>query len=732
MNIFYHKHDDAHGSDEHEPKSCCSRCANPEVTFTKEKKAPSKESIFIRQKEVFIILARIILTGITFFCVGLFLEIAGKSASGFIHTHSYSGFGGESIFLWGMDVPIVFFYFIPYLIIGYDILWRSIKNISKGEVFDENFLMGIATIGALLLGEYGEAISVMLFYQAGEMFQDMAVRRSKKSITDLMDIRPDFANVEKDGILTQVDPLSVNIGDIIVVKPGEKIPLDGVLLEGNGSLDTSALTGESFPRVVGVGDEILSGCLNVSTVLKIKVSKAFGESTVSKILQMVQHASSKKAHVERFVTRFAKYYTPVVVIGAALLAFVPPLFTGGDWLNWIQRALILLVISCPCALVISVPLGFFAGIGCSSRHGILIKGGNYLEALSKLEIAVFDKTGTLTRGIFTVTAVHIVPHEDGVRDEKKESELLEITALAERYSNHPISLAIKNEYFVRTEKNILESSFESRVKDVEEIAGKGVKAIVDGKNIYVGNTRLMEEIGCTWDECHEFGTIIHVAIDKVYAGHIVISDEPKTESAGAIKELKNIGIKKVLMLTGDSKQTGEHIGNELGLDEVFTELMPGDKVLHVEKLLDDLKTVSDKKRGMLGFVGDGINDAPVLALADVGIAMGALGSDAAIEAADIVLMDDNPAKLPLAMRIARSTLNIVKQNIWFALGIKALVMILAGLGYANMWMAIFADTGVALLAVLNSMRAFRIKQYIRVRAEAEIPQVPHGTEELEP
>ncbi len=491
--------------------------------------------------------------------------------------------------------------------------------------------------------------------------------------------------------------------------PGEKIPLDGVLIEGESSLDTSALTGEAFPRLVKIGDEILSGCVNQTGVLKIEVTKPFGESTVSKILKLVQHASAKKAHVERFITRFAKYYTPVVVIGAVLLAVFPPLVLGAVWMEWIQRALILLVISCPCALVISVPLGFFAGIGASSKHGILIKGGNYLEALSRLEKAVFDKTGTLTRGIFTVVGVHVVPNGCDSSDTKKQEELLELTALAERYSNHPISLSIKNEYFEKTHSNVLDSKFENRVKDVEEKAGNGVLATVDGKKIAVGNTRFMDALGITWDSCSEFGTIIHVAIDGEYAGHIIIADEAKPESKLALEGLKKLGVKDVSMLTGDSKATGEHIGKELGIDHVYAELLPQDKVTHVEAMLEELKK-QGKKRGALSFVGDGINDAPVLALADIGIAMGALGSDAAIEASDIVLMDDNPAKLTLAVKIARRTLSIVMQNIVLALGIKGAVMILGAMGVANMWMAIFADTGVALLAVLNSMRALQVKK----------------------
>ncbi len=702
---------------ESKSETSCSCCSNSAPSFEKKSSKHVKESFITRHKEFFVILLRIVLTGIAYVAVGQVIKQFGHEAAGFVHDHSYIGFASEVIHIWGWDLPIVVLYFIPYLIIGYDILLRSVKNISHGEVFDENFLMGIATIGALILGEYGEAIAVMVFYQIGEMFQDLAVQRSKQSITDLMDIRPDYANVEKDGTLVQVDPVTVAIGTIIIVKPGEKIPLDGVLLEGSGTLDTSALTGESFPRVVTKDDEVLSGCLNLTTVLRIRVTKPFGESTVSKILKLVEHSSAKKAHVERFISRFAKLYTPAVVIGATLLAILPPLLLGGEWITWIQRSLILLVISCPCALVISVPLGFFAGIGCSSKHGILIKGGSYLEALSRVKTVVFDKTGTLTRGVFTVTAVHVIPHAEQHSDEKKEVELLEITALAERYSNHPISISIKNELYERTKKNVLDSEYEKRIKDVQEIAGKGVCSNVDGKTVLVGNARLMDDSHIKWDACTEFGTIIHIAIDGAYAGHIVIADEAKPEARESIRALNELGVVRTLMLTGDSKETGEHIGNQIGLDEVHAELLPSDKVSHVEALLAERsqKNEQKNKKGisssteMLAFVGDGINDAPVLALADVGIAMGSLGSDAAIEAADIVLMDDNPQKISLAMRISRRTLSIVKQNIVFALGIKALVLVLGAMGLANMWMAIFADTGVALLAVLNAMRALRLK-----------------------
>ncbi len=725
MKIFYHRHDDSdgffhddhhdHHDHHHEGDSCCASETVIEeescgCCSTKEKKKVIKNenSFFSKYNEAITVIIKLAFMTIAYFVVGYVVELYGHEAAGLIHDHSYEEFSFETIHVGNYTIPIVLLYLIPYLIIGYDILWHSIKNILKGQVFDENFLMSIATIGALILGEFGESIAVMVFYQIGEMFQDIAVKRSKRSITDLMDIRPDYANIEKEGTLVKIRPQEVHIGHIITVMPGEKIPLDGVLIEGESSLDTSALTGEAFPRMVKVGDEILSGCVNQTGVLKIEVTKLFGESTVSKILTLVQHASSKKAHVERFITRFAKYYTPVVVIAAVLLAVFPPLVLGASWMEWIQRALILLVISCPCALVISVPLGFFAGIGASSKHGILIKGGNYLEALSRLEKAVFDKTGTLTRGIFTVVGVHVVPHSCSTTDSEKELELLEMTALAERYSNHPISLSIKNEYFAKTNSNVLDTQFESRVKNVEEKAGNGVYAVVDGKKIAVGNTRFMKDMGILWDDCSEFGTIIHVAIDGKYAGHIIIADEAKAESKPAIEKLKKLGVKDVVMLTGDSQETGNHIGKALGIDHVYAELLPQDKVTHVESMLAELKK-QGKKRGTLSFVGDGINDAPVLALADIGIAMGALGSDAAIEASDIVLMDDNPSKLALAVKIARRTLGIVMQNIVFALGIKGIVMILGAMGVANMWMAIFADTGVALLAVLNSMRALRVK-----------------------
>lgn len=574
-------------------------------------------------------------------------------------------------------------YLIPYAIIGWDVLWRAVRNICHGQVFDENFLMTIATIGAFFTGECAEGVAVMLFYQIGELFQGYAVGKSRKSISSLMDIRPDYANIEINGQLIQTDPDEVSIGDIIVVKPGEKIPLDGVVIEGRSTVDTAALTGESLPREVQTGTEVISGCINLNGTLKIKVTKEFGESTVSKILDLVENSNSKKAKAENFITRFAKYYTPCVVIGALMLAVIPSLISG-DWANWIHRALIFLVISCPCALVISVPLSFFGGIGGASRCGILVKGGNYLEALSKAEIMVFDKTGTLTKGVFNVTAVH--------PEKYSEADLLEFAAMAESYSDHPISRSLKKAYGKPIDNG--------RISMTEELSGRGVRAEIDGKIICAGNSKLMDETGAKWHACHSIGTIVHVAVDGIYAGHIVISDEIKEGSAKAIKQLKAQGISKTIMLTGDSKEVGEDIGNQLGIDLVYTQLLPSDKVEKVEQLLDE-KT----EKGKLVFAGDGINDAPVLSRADIGVAMGAMGSDAAIEAADIVLMDDNPEKIPLAMGIAKRTLRIVHQNIVFALAVKAAVLVLGALGIANMWAAVFADVGVSVIAILNAMRA---------------------------
>ena len=582
-------------------------------------------------------------------------------------------------------VKLVLF-LIPYAVIGWDVLWKAIRNIAHGQVFDENFLMAIATVGAFALGEYPEGVAVMLFYQVGELFQSYAVGRSRQSIAALMDIRPDYANIEQDGKLVQVDPEDVAVGDTIVIKAGEKIPLDGVVLEGSSAVDTAALTGESLPRDVDPGDDVVSGCINQSGLLKVRVTKVFGESTVAKILDLVENSSSKKARAENFITRFARYYTPVVVIGAVLLAVLPPLLFGGDWSDWLQRALIFLVISCPCALVISVPLSFFGGIGGASKQGILVKGSNYLEALAKTETVVFDKTGTLTKGTFQVTAVH--------PDRISKGELLELAAMAESYSEHPISRSLREAYQKPVDA--------SRVTDVEEISGHGVRAKVDGHDVYAGNGKWMDRIGASWRNCHRTGTVVHVAVDGEYAGHIVISDAVKPDAAAAIEALKREGIKKTVMLTGDIKAVGEAVAREIGIDEVHAELLPGDKVDQVERLL---KNTSGK--GKLAFVGDGINDAPVLSRADIGIAMGGLGSDAAIEAADIVLMDDKPSKLAVAVRISRKTLRIVRQNIVFALGIKLLFLALGAFGMANMWEAVFADVGVSVLAILNASRALR-------------------------
>ena len=577
-------------------------------------------------------------------------------------------------------------FLVPYAVIGWDVLWRAVRNIAHGQVFDENFLMALATIGALAIGEYPEAVFVMLFYQVGEWFQSYAVNRSRTSIAALMDIRPDYANIEVDGQLQQVDPEEVSVGDAIVIKAGERIPLDGVVLEGTSTLDTAALTGESLPRQVQPGDDVVSGCVNLSGLLKVQVTKAFEESTVSKILDLVENASSKKAKAEHFITRFARYYTPIVVLAAVALALLPPLFTQVSWLDSIQRALNFLVVSCPCALVISVPLSFFGGIGGASRAGILVKGGNYLEVLAKTEIVVFDKTGTLTQGVFNVTAIH--------PDHCDQSQLLELAALAEASSDHPISRSLLEAWGQLPDR--------SRVTQAEELSGRGVKAVVDGRVICAGNDKLMDEIGVTWHPCHHVGTTVHVAADGVYLGHIVISDQVKPDAQQAITALKAAGVRKTVMLTGDAKPVGEAVAAQLGLDEVHTQLLPTDKVDRVEGLL---KEVSPK--GALAFVGDGINDAPVLSRADVGIAMGALGSDAAIEAADIVLMDDKPSKLAQAIAIARRTLAIVRQNIVFALGVKLLVLVLSALGLANLWEAVFADVGAPVAAIPNAMRAMR-------------------------
>ena len=577
-------------------------------------------------------------------------------------------------------------FLVPYGVVGWDVLWRAVRNIAHGQVFDENFLMALATVGALGVGEYPEAVFVMLFYQVGELFQSYAVGRSRQSIAQLMDIRPDYANVEREGRLEQVDPEEVAVGDTIVIKPGERIPLDGVIREGISTVDTAALTGESVPREVEPGDDVISGCVNRSGLLRVQVTRAFDESTVSKILDLVENASSKKARAEHFITKFARYYTPAVVVAAALLAVLPPLAMGWDWADAITRALNFLVVSCPCALVISVPLSFFGGIGGASRDGILVKGGNYLEVLARTNVVVFDKTGTLTKGVFNVTAIH--------PDDCPQERLLELAALAEQYSDHPISRSLREAYGKTPDPQ--------RVGQVEELAGRGVKAVVDGTPVYVGNNRLMEEVGVHWHPCHRVGTTVHVACPGEYLGHIVISDEVKEDAPRAIAALKAAGVERTVMLTGDTREVGEAVAAQLGLDEVHTQLLPAGKVEQVERLLQ-----ATGARGKLAFVGDGINDAPVLSRADVGIAMGGLGSDAAIEAADVVLMDDNPAKLADAIRIARRTLAIVRQNIAFALGVKALVLVLSALGMANLWEAVFADVGVSVLAILNAMRALR-------------------------
>ena len=587
----------------------------------------------------------------------------------------------------GLAWPVL--YLIPYGIIGWDVLWRAIRNIKNGQVFDENFLMAVATVGAFGCGEYPEAVAVMLFYQVGELFQSVAVDRSRKSIAALMDIRPDYANMERNGELVQVDPEEVAVGDTIIVKAGERVPLDGTVLEGTSSLDTAALTGESLPRDVQAGDEVVSGCVNLTGVLHVKVNKPFGESTVAKILDLVENSSSKKAKAENFITKFARYYTPAVVFAALALAALPPLLGMGPWLMWVQRALNFLVVSCPCALVISIPLSFFGGIGGASKQGILVKGGNYLEALAQAGIVVFDKTGTLTKGTFEVTAVH--PQQVG------EGELLELAALAERFSDHPISRSIQAACQSAPDPN--------RVTDAKEIAGHGVRAVVDGKTVLAGNQKLMDQFHIPFeDACHHVGTIIHVAVDGVYMGHIVISDQVKEGAKETLRDLKAAGVRKTVMLTGDSQAVGQAVARQLGLDEVHAELLPGDKVDQVERLLQ-----SKGPKEQLVFVGDGINDAPVLSRADIGVAMGAMGSDAAIEAADVVLMDDDLSKLPVAVRIARRTLAIVHQNIWFALGVKFLVLFLSAIGRANMWMAVFADVGVSVLAILNASRMLRAK-----------------------
>ena len=580
-------------------------------------------------------------------------------------------------------------FLIPYLVIGWDVLWRAVRNIAHGQVFDENFLMAIATVGALFIGEYAEAVFVMLFYQVGELFQSYAVGKSRQSIAELMEIRPDYANVERDGAVEQVDPDEVEEGETILIKAGERVPLDGVVLEGRSDLDTAALTGESLPREVQSGDDVISGCVNLTGLLKVRVTRAFEESTVSKILDLVENAGSKKAKAENFITKFARYYTPAVVLAAVALAVLPPLIGAMSWSESLHRALIFLVISCPCALVISVPLSFFGGIGGASRTGVLVKGGAYLEVLSRTQIVVFDKTGTLTKGVFNVTAIH--PETCG------ENQLLELAALAESWSEHPIARSLREAYGKDIDSG--------RVADVEERSGRGVRAVVDGTEIFVGNDKLMDDIGVSWHPCHRVGTTVHVASEGEYLGHIVISDEVKEDAARAVSDLKALGVARTVMLTGDAQAVGESVGKQLGLDEVHAQLLPADKVERVEELL-----AQKTGKGCLAFVGDGINDAPVLSRADVGIAMGGLGSDAAIEAADVVLMDDKPSKLATAISIARRTLRIANQNIVFALGVKAVILVLGILGKANMWAGTFADVGVMVVAVANATRALRFKE----------------------
>ena len=587
-------------------------------------------------------------------------------------------------------------FMIPYLVIGYDILCKAVKGIMNRQVFDENFLMAVATIGAIALGDYTEGVAVMIFYQIGELFQSYAVGKSRRNISELMDIRPDYANVEtENGELEQVDPDEVEIGSVIVVQPGEKVPIDGVIIEGKSTLNTSALTGESLPREAEVDDEIVSGCINMTGVLRIKTTKEFGESTVSKILDMVENASSRKSRSENFISKFAHYYTPIVCYCAAALAVLPPLVSilflhiAPDWGEWIFRALTFLVISCPCALVISIPLSFFAGIGGASRSGVLVKGSNYMETLAQTSCVVFDKTGTLTQGVFAVSSIY----PEGM----SEDQLLEYAALAESYSSHPISRSLQKAYGKGIDKN--------RIADVEEISGNGVKAAIDGKEVSVGNDKLMKKLGVSYKELNEVGTVVYVAVDQIFAGSILISDQPKPTAAAAIKALNKAGIRKTVMLTGDRRNVAEHVAKELGISEYYAELLPADKVSGVEKLL-----AGQHSREKLAFVGDGINDAPVLSRADIGIAMGAMGSDAAIEAADIVLMDDDPMKIAKAIKIARKCIRIVYENIYFAIGIKVICLILGALGIANMWAAIFADVGVMVIAVLNAIRALSVKR----------------------
>ena len=586
-------------------------------------------------------------------------------------------------------------FMIPYLVISYDILRKAIKGILNKQVFDENFLMAVATIGAIILGEYTEGVAVMLFYQIGELFQSYAVGKSRRNISELMDIRPDYANVQRDGKLEKVDPDEVEIGSIIVVQPGEKIPIDGIIIEGNTTLNTSALTGESLPREAVVGNDVISGCINMTGVLKIQTTKEFGESTVSKILDLVENSSSKKSKSENFISKFARYYTPAVCYGALALAILPPIVRmlffriTPEWGEWIYRALTFLVISCPCALVISIPLSFFAGIGGASKEGVLVKGSNYLETLSQTKYVVFDKTGTMTQGVFEVSGVH--------HSEMENEKLLEYAALVESFSSHPISKSLQKAYGKEIDRN--------RVSDVEEISGNGVTAKVDGVFVAAGNVKLMKRLGIEYKECHHVGTVVHMAVDGAYAGHILISDLIKPHAKEAIHELKKAGVARTVMLTGDAKNAAQQVAKELGIEEVYSELLPADKVTKVEELLE-----KKEEKQKLAFVGDGINDAPVLSRADIGIAMGALGSDAAIEAADVVLMDDDPLKIAKAIKISRKCIRIVYENIYFAIGIKIVCLILGTFGIANMWLAIFADVGVMVIAVLNAIRALFVKK----------------------
>lgn len=606
---------------------------------------------------------------------------------------------------------LLFLYLIPYFVIGWDILYKAVRNIKNGQIFDENFLMAVATIGAFGVNEYSEAVAVMLFYQVGELFQSYAVNRSRQSITDLMDICPEYANIEEDGQLKQVDPDDVEVGDIIVIKPGEKIPLDGKVVFGESMVDTSALTGESVPRTVKEGDDLVSGCVNGNGLLRAEVTKEFDDSTVAKILELVENASSKKAHVENFITRFARYYTPAVVIGAVVLAVIPPLFAGQSWAEWVRRACTFLVISCPCALVISVPMSFFSGIGAASKKGVLVKGSNYLEIMSKLHTVVFDKTGTLTKGEFKVARIYSVDeeadtagngeNESGESAEngtdprsEKQRKILELAALAESYSDHPISRSIRDAWGKKLDQ--------SRVSDAQEISGHGVKVKIDGKMVLAGNGKLMDEKGISYTECDSIGTVVYVAEDGRFLGSIVIADGIKDGVKDAIQRLKRAGVSKTVMLTGDRRNVAEAVAKEIGLDEVHAQLLPGDKVDAVESLM---KFLPESKK--LAFVGDGINDAPVLSRADVGIAMGSMGSDAAIEAADVVLMDDDPGKIADIVRISRKTMGIVMQNIVFALGVKFVVLAMGAFGVANMWEAVFADVGVSVIAILNAMRALK-------------------------